>query len=135
MAAALKRFNVPLPEFLRGYARHPFEPGHHDCVLMACDWVLERRGVDPAAPWRGLYKSRASAARLIRNAGGLVPLVTGGMALANMATTEDAMFGDVAVIRFEQTETMAIRTVTGWATHCPSGIAFVSAEPCAVWFV
>lgn len=125
---------MPLPEFLRQCAAKPFAPGKHDCVLMACDWVRERTGTDPAAPWRGEYSDRRGALKVIARAGGLVALVEAGMNKVGVSPTNDPILGDVGVVRMHGETVMAIRTLVGWASIGPSGVvAAPDADVLAAW--
>ena len=46
--------------------RHaPFEWGHHDCYLFACDGAMAMTGSDPAWPVRGAYADEDGADALI----------------------------------------------------------------------
>lgn len=59
--------------FEQGRSRR-FEWGSWDCLLMASSAVMEVTGMDPAAPFRGLYSTRAEAFRRLRAfaGGGLI---------------------------------------------------------------
>jgi hypothetical protein len=48
----------------------PFVWGRADCCTAACDVFLALHGVDPMAPLRGRYRTRAGALRLIAARGG-----------------------------------------------------------------
>jgi hypothetical protein len=48
----------------------PFAWGEHDCALFACDAVLAMTGADPAAWFRGRYRTRRGAYRLLKTFGG-----------------------------------------------------------------
>ena len=50
-------------------AREGFAWGRHDCALFAAGAVEAVTGTDPAAAWRGQYRTRAGGMRLIRAAG------------------------------------------------------------------
>lgn len=125
--------NTDLPEFLRRAAETPFEAGKFDCVLMACDWVRVVRGVDPAAPWRGTYRTRIEALRIIAGAGGMADLVADGMARAGIPETDDPLPGDVGVVTMEGETVMAIRTMIGWASRGARGLIAGPAEMHRAW--
>lgn len=55
-----------------------FEWGTHDCALFACDCVLAMTGVDIADWFRGKYRSRNGALRIMRK-------FTGGYGLDSLA--------------------------------------------------
>lgn len=50
--------------------RTPFAWGASDCCLFACDCVRAMTGVDPAAWFRGRYKTRGGAMRALKAYGG-----------------------------------------------------------------
>jgi hypothetical protein len=47
----------------------PFEWGTHDCVLDCALWIEKITGADPAAGFRGTYKTEAEAAAVIESLG------------------------------------------------------------------
>lgn len=47
-----------------------FAWGVADCLLSLADIILDARGYDPAAPFRGRYKTRIGAIRVTREFGG-----------------------------------------------------------------
>lgn len=55
-----------LAGFLQAAAGRPFVWGHSDCCLFACDAVRAMTGEDPAAPFRGRYRSKAGAFAAMR---------------------------------------------------------------------
>ena len=127
--------NGALPDYLTVTADRPFEVGSCDCVLWCCDWVARVSGRDPAAPWRGAYRTARAARRLVRRAGGLAPLVAGGMARAGYRQTDDPLPGDVAVVSLPQGDLMAIRTRLGWAVKSAGAVAVVAARVVVAWRV
>lgn len=50
-----------LDEAIRVAFWRPFSWGGHDCALFACDAIEAMTGVDPAASFRGQYKSKRGA--------------------------------------------------------------------------
>lgn len=58
-----------LIRFLEARERSAFAWGVRDCFLMAADAHVAMRGIDPAAEWRGRYKTETGAARLMRRNG------------------------------------------------------------------
>ena len=59
-----------LEEHLQAARNRSFRWGRHDCAMFACGAVEAMTGADPAAPFRGRYRSEAGARRLLRAAGG-----------------------------------------------------------------
>lgn len=127
--------NSPLPHFLVRTAPLPFSVGGCDCVLWCCDWVLSQRGVDPASPWRGRYRTAAGAHRLIRRAGSLADLVADGMARAGIPETSDPLPGDVAVISTAIGDLMGIRSPLGWAVKTQTGVAATTGAVIRGWSI
>jgi hypothetical protein len=58
-----------LTGYLAAAARARFAPGRMDCALFAAGAVEAMTGVDPAAAWRGRYRSLAGGSRLLAKAG------------------------------------------------------------------
>lgn len=58
-----------LAAYFAACERKPYAWGEHDCVLFAAGAVLAVTGEDPAAAIRGRYRSKAGAARLLRELG------------------------------------------------------------------
>lgn len=83
-------------EYLRAATRGIHEWGRHDCCLWPADWVLHKRGFDPAAQWRGRYDSQDAALAFVAQAGGMVAMWDG--VLGQLERTNDPADGDVGVI-------------------------------------
>lgn len=68
-----------LRDYLETVARRPFKAGQHDCALFVAGGVEAMTGVDPAAEWRGKYRSlkkgRAMAGDMVAIAADLLPEV------------------------------------------------------------
>jgi len=59
-----------LAEVVRAAQARPFAWGRHDCALFVCDCVRAMCGEDPAARFRGRYRTARGAQRAIRRIGG-----------------------------------------------------------------
>jgi hypothetical protein len=58
--------------FIEARRHTPFAWGRQDCCLFACDGILAQTGFDPAAKvFRGQYRDRLGATRLVRKHGGV----------------------------------------------------------------
>lgn len=104
-------------------ASTPFAFGQCDCTLWVADWVRSRLGVDPAAPWRGRYRTRIGWHRLIR--GQSLAEVAGRALRAAGARQIDvlaAVPGDVGMIETHDGLAMAIRGQLGWLAKTGPGI-------------
>lgn len=88
-----------LVTFARDVARRRFEWGEHDCLLMLADWAEVRTGADPAKGWRGHYRTRIGALRIISRAGGISSLVGRALAKVGAVPVTDTRRGDIAVTR------------------------------------
>lgn len=64
-----------IAEWLRATGGAAFEWGQCDCATWAADLVSRACGRDPAAGWRGAYRTRFEAVRFVARAGGLHALV------------------------------------------------------------
>jgi len=62
--------------YLQGREKSPFAWGANDCCTFAADAVIAMTGKDAMRALRGRYTSERGAARLIKQAGGLEPLVS-----------------------------------------------------------
>lgn len=65
-----------LAQFVNDRNRTPFKWGQSDCSTLAADWAHELTGRDPAAAYRGKYDTALTAARMIKESGGFVALIS-----------------------------------------------------------
>ncbi len=65
----LPDWRMRLHEYLADEAARKFEWGVSDCAIFAAGAIKAMTGHDPAAQWRGRYKSMADGLRLIRKHG------------------------------------------------------------------
>lgn len=128
-----------LASFLRAQARRPMAWGASDCLLMGADWVLSRRGVDPAAAWRGAYADEASADDLLARLGGMGPAMAAALEVCGIRAATKALRGDVGLVEVEgprgRAEACGIHTGTRWAVRAARGVWIGRATPLAVWRV
>lgn len=120
--AELEPERLRLGAFLSGVAARPFAWGGADCMTTAADWVLCRRGVDPAAEWRGSYASERGAARILARAGGLEALVMRTAFACGLEQTDAPRPGDVGVVDCGGRLVASIKTGIGWAVKTPAGL-------------
>lgn len=136
--------NDSLGRFLRDQAALRFGFGIVDCQMMPADWAVILGYPDPAAHWRGVYHDEAGADAIVRAHGGLVGLMTAGMALSGLSVSNDAhaVRGDLGAVRVlgkdGPVEVGAVCTGQGslgsrWATRARRGLWIGPAEPLAIW--
>lgn len=89
-----------LHQFLQAGIDLPFAWGESDCALWVCDWIKQRRGVDPVAGLRGRYRTRLGCARLLARHGGLLDGASALFVKAGLHTVNgfDARDGDVGYL-------------------------------------
>lgn len=131
---------VTLPEFLNDAAGKPFEAGRLDCMLFAADWVALRTGKDPAAPFRGAYRTVREYETLLKENGGLLAMAGSAMTRIGLQGAEKPQEGDVGVIRYltpgnRHRPLAGIYTGLRWVAKTRAGIVAVHAAPIAVWRV
>lgn len=123
-----------LDDFLEVIAARPFIDGSTDCVLTVADWVVLNGHPDPAAPWRGRYRTPLGRERLVRRHGGLAALMQAGAARAGLNPVADPVRGDVGLVRFDAIPMAAIRVGRLWAAQGP-GLVVAPAETLMAWRV
>lgn len=97
-----------LRHFLDARRMATFRPGRNDCALFAADWIKTLTGHDPAAPWRGLYRSLKEGCDLLANDGFASPAEVLHPILVPGAGWMQAQTGDVAVLIEADEEAMGI---------------------------
>jgi hypothetical protein len=113
-----------LAAYLAASAGRPFEWGRHDCALFAADCIEAMTGEDPAAAFRGRYRSLNGGLKALRKAGHAdhVALAT---ALLDEVAPAFAQAGDLAMIATPEGAAMGI--VQGHRVYVlrPEGLATV----------
>lgn len=89
-----------------------FRWGVTDCDLSVADHVLRVTGIDPAAAWRGVYRSSAEAEAFIAEAGGNLELVRQGMEGAGFRPV-DPVPGAVIVAAMDSGQVAGLATPRG----------------------
>lgn len=124
-----------------------YRPPRRDCLIMLADWVVACGSPDPAEPWRGNYSDERGAYEVIREAGGMIPLVDAGMKLASGVRLDDpeaAQTGDVGVVLLTVDSQWAqpprsfhacgaIRAGRFWAVQAGIGVTMGAGEALAAW--
>lgn len=138
--------NDRLAAFLERRTATPWAWGRADCALFAADWILEARGFDPAADWRGRYATALGCRRLLKKRGGLAAVFAGLAArhgFAERTEGEALMDGDVGVLtaivregrRDVPGEVAAVRFGPRWAVFTPAGVHVVRAPLARAWAI
>lgn len=86
-----------LRETLRLWRRTSHIYGQSDCLLSVADYGRALTCIDIGAPWRGTYTSEAEASRIVKDAGGAVPLLGGALVAGKFFPTEAPARGDPIV--------------------------------------
>lgn len=119
-----------LVDYLGNQSRARFRPGTVDCGLFAAGAVQAMTGFDPAARWRGKYRTLAAGFALVQADGfadhaavfaGLYPEIPPAL----------AQIGDVVVLPGDA-QSVALGVVQGAGAYClqPAGMAVVSRLEC-----
>lgn len=117
-----------LDAYVRRTALLPWCWGVQDCTIWPADWCLLRWGFDPAARFRGRYRSEAEAEAL--TAGGLLSTVAPEIALRRKAAAAE---GDIGIIEVAGRQVGAIRSGRLWLFRTPRGIGMARRTAIAIW--
>ena len=82
------------------WRKSPFIWGQTDCIMATCNYIRDRTGIDPAAPWRWSYDSAEAAQALWEPWGGVLGLFDHGMARAGFKRAVAPAFGLPVVCDF-----------------------------------
>jgi hypothetical protein len=136
---------MDLQDFLARERRIPWRWGVKDCTLWVADWINERRGIDPAAPYRGQYDNADSCHALLKREGGFMPLVGWRLDEAGLDRTQSPRDGDVGIVsapisladRMPVVQTiMAIRGSGAWIMRmAPRGFHVEDVPTVTAWKV
>lgn len=86
----------------------PFEWGKNDCCLFAANWVALATGHDPAATYRGSYRSALGAARHLRKAGGIIAVADAQLTPFAVTRCQPAFAGRGSVVVAEVDKRLAL---------------------------
>ena len=123
-----------LEQFLEDMARRPFRDGAADCILTVADWIVLNGHPDPAAPFRGRYRTALGRERIVRREGGMLSVMEAGAARAGLEATEGPLRGDVGLVRMGDHTLAAICLNRLWAAKGP-GVVVGPAEVLKAWRV
>ena len=119
-----------LPHRLGAYVdaarARPFSYGSWDCCLFCADWVLAATGFDPAAEYRGRYRSKRGAYALLKRlAGGDVDAAWTQACGEPMPNPLFAVAGDICMVETDLGMTLGICLGSDIAHVAPEGLAFL----------
>lgn len=115
-----------LVEYLGTQSRARFRPGTVDCGLFAAGAVEAMTGFDPAAPWRGKYRTLEAGFALVQ-ADGFADHAAVFADLFDEIPPALAQIGDVVALPGDG-GSVALGVVQGAGVYClqPAGMAVVS---------
>lgn len=87
-----------LRQFLDARRAEPFRPSLSDCAMFAADWIAMLTGTDPAAKWRGRYRTVEEGRALLLADGFASPAEVLAPILLRDAGWMQAQAGDIAVL-------------------------------------
>lgn len=128
--------------YLAAARRIPFsyETGHDCAGGLLARWIEAERGIDPAGPWRGRYRTALGCHRMVKRAGGLVALLDDAARRAGLDRVDEPQLGDVGAVVTATPEGRqavgAIRSRLGWAMLTARGLHISTTAPVlAAWRV
>ena len=132
-----------LDTYLDHALSRPWAWGGMDCCFFAGDWIADRTGLDPLAPYRGIYGTEFAARRLIVARGGLNAMVALEMERCGFRTAIEPEHGDIAVMNIPGDRTgsavagaaVVIRCATWWLGRTQTGVAGFHGVPATAWRV
>lgn len=129
---------IALADFLRAYGEKPWQPGKVDCCLFLAAWAIWLGHRDPAAHLRGTYDTEEGFRALIRDAGGVSPIVSHCALSIGAKRVQRPSCGDIGIVG----NTKDIRCQFGaifdgarWVIRTPSGHRRIFAGPLAAWSI
>lgn len=129
-----------LGQFMETAGRTPFAWGRHDCLLFPAAWCRAVAGVDPAAGFRGRYRTELGARRILKREGGLLALASRQMDAAGLSAVDLGAIaaGDVGVVRAptpkgEAAHVGAVFTGVDWMVLGVRGLVFAGFIADAAW--
>lgn len=86
-------------DYLSNHKRSVMRPGLFDCAIFAGGWVQVVTGRDLIAEWQGAYKTIEQGREQLAAAGFADLSALAAHHLTPVANTDDALAGDIALIR------------------------------------
>jgi hypothetical protein len=98
-ALAARPRTTPLADYLSEAGAIGFKWGSHDCCTFIANWAKRITGQDPAGPWRDAYVSQVMAEIIVRQAGGLGPLLHGALKPQGWVAVTGCAPGDISIVQ------------------------------------
>lgn len=111
-----------LDAFLEKMAATPFVDGQSDCVLTVADWIVLNGHPDPAAPYRGRYRTALGRERLLKRSSGLHALMAAGAVRSGLLPAKAPVRGDVGTLRYGGQVLAGICLGSRWAVKSSRGL-------------
>lgn len=131
-----------LEAYIRDAAFQAWRWGEMDCCFWAGNWIRDATGLDPLEQYRGQYRSAREAATLIRDRGGLIPMVSVEMERVGLLVTTEPDSGDIAVVSAPtghpeaiSGHSVVIRSGPWWLARGLNGCFGFDATPLKAWRV
>ncbi len=140
MAIDLTDRERALAAFISALATRPMVWGQSDCVMTAANWIISQGYPDPAALYRGRYRTRLGCERILNKAGGALAIMQSGADRIGLQITDSPEPGDVGCIlvvapSLRVVEAGALFDGRLWVTMGRAGILAASVDPLRVWRV
>jgi len=117
------------------WRRQTFIWGETDCIMATCNYVRDRTGIDPAAPWRGTYSDEAGAVAIWQAYGGVLGLFDHGMGLAGFSRAVEPAYGMPVVCDFGRVQVAGVYLGPMIAFMALKGCVETRAKVAGVWAI
>ena len=104
-----------LEGFVKKHAQTDFKYGEIDCALYVCDAIEAMTGVDVAESFRGLYKTKNGALKVLKEYGGLEGIgdfVSRGYGMRDVKANFEGR-GDVVLFVYEGVKSFGFISLSG----------------------
>lgn len=124
-------WTVRLNDVIKAAQERPFSWGEFDCCLFAADCAVAVCGIDPAALYRGSYKTEAGAKRALKKNHGSLEAAWD----AHFARVAPAFIqrGDAAMYEAPGGRSMAVFWAGEFWATTDEGVTKVVCTPLAAW--
>lgn len=126
-------WTTQLAELIKAASERPFSWGEFDCCLFAADSAMAVCGVDPAAQYRGRYRTETGAKRLLKKIHG--SLDAAWDACFERVNPAFIQRGDVAMYDGANGRGVAVFWAGEFWSVAEDGVGRIACEPVVVWRV